>query len=371
MWRPFGEIDRTFTREMIRATFRRNYFRNIMKFAQVHFKVKNFIMLFVAGVINAVGVTLLLLPAAFYDSGFSGISMLIIQLLPGSVQQYVQLWVPLIVLNLPVFLFAMKRQGLEFTLYSLFAILIYSLSSLMFQELVPTEYFTNGVSIIGGGEKIICAIFGGALSGIGSGMAIRFGGTMDGMESLAVMFAKRLNLSVGNFVLIFNIFLYIIIGILAFTNVIPNSGAQDFTPALYSIVAYFVASKAVDFISDGLDQAKGAFIITSKYDEVCRALSDEFGRGLTVIDGRGYYSQTEKQVIYCVINRFQVAKLREVVSKNDPMAFVTLMDITDVIGTSIKYSRVNESFLKQRKQVHEAFEEKNDKSSKYDNGEEP
>ncbi len=354
-----------------------------MESLHVHFKPKNFIMLFIAGVINAVGVTLLLLPSNFYDSGISGVSMLIIQLLPGSVRNYVQLWIPLIVLNLPVFIFAMKKQGIEFTLYSIFAIMVYSLASLVFQEVIPRfipGFFENG-SPIGGGEsgnRIICAVFGGLLSGIGSGMAIRYGGTMDGMESLAVMFAKKINLSVGNFVLIFNIFLYTLIGVLAFAGVIPNNGASDFTPALYSIVAYFVASKAVDFISDGLDQAKGAFIITSKYNTVCHALSEEFGRGLTVMDGRGYYSQSEKQVIYCVINRFQVAKLREVVSRNDPLAFVTLMDITDVIGTSIKYSRVNEKFLKQRKQVNDAFnnqETSQDKTVKkfdnYDNGEEP
>lgn len=344
-----------------------------MQRSQVHFKIKNFIWLFIAGVINATGVTLLLLPSYFYDSGLSGVSMLIIQALPNSVQNYIQLWIPLILLNAPIFLFAMKRQGIEFTLYSLFAIMIYSLCSLVFQQVIPKfvpNFFDNG-SPIGGGEKIICAIFGGLLSGIGSGMAIRFGGTMDGMESLAVMFAKKINLSVGNFVLIFNIFLYILVGVLAFANVIPSE-TSDFTPALYSIVAYFAASKAVDFISDGLDQAKGAFIITSKYDEVCRALSDEFGRGLTVMNAHGYYSQTEKQVIYCVINRFQVAKLREVVSQNDPVAFVTLMDISDVIGTSIKYSRVNESFLKQRKQIKDAFDSKAEEiATQYDNDEEP
>ena len=324
-----------------------------------HFRVKNFIFLFAAGVINAAGVTLLLLPANFYDSGLSGVSMLVIQLLPQGVRNYVQLWIPLVILNAPVFVFAMKRQGVEFTLYSLFAIMVYSLCSLVFQRVIPLFYphfFENG-SPIGGGEKIICAIFGGALSGVGSGMAIRFGGTMDGAESFAVMFAKKLNLSVGNFVFIFNVFLYLLIGVLAFANVIPNSGARDLTPALYSIVAYFVASKAVDFISDGLDQAKGAFIITNKNEDVSRALSAEFGRGLTLIDGRGYYSKTEKEIIYCVINRFQVAKLREIVSQADPMAFVTLMDITDVIGTSVKYSRVNDAFLKQRRLQEKKTEE--------------
>ncbi len=346
----------------------------------VRFKVKNFILLFVAGVVNAVGVTLLLLPTNFYDSGLSGVSMLIIQLLQNycpHIATYIQLWIPLVLLNLPVFLFAMKKQGVEFTLYSLFAILVYSLASLVFEEVIPQfipEFFKNGSPIGGGdsGNRIICAVFGGLLSGIGSGMAIRYGGTMDGMESLAVMFAKKLNLSVGNFVLIFNVFLYVVVGVLAFAGCIPNNGAADFTPALYSIVAYFVASKAVDFISDGLDQAKGALIITSRYNTVCHALSQEFGRGLTVIEGRGYYSQSEKQVIYCVINRFQVAKLREVVSAHDPMAFVTLMDITDVIGTSIKYSRVNEKFIKQRKDVEaELRPEEPERRSKYDNGEEP
>lgn len=319
---------------------------------RLDFKIKNFLMLFVAGVVNAVGVTLLLLPAGFYDSGISGISMLINNVTP----RYIQLWIPLVILNMPIFLFGMKRQGVEFTLYSLFAILIYSLCSLIFQEVIPVylpSFFENG-SPIAGAEKIICAIFGGLLSGIGSGMAIRFGGTMDGMETLAVMFAKRINLSVGTFVLIFNVFLYVIIGALAVGGAIPGVQENDFTPALYSMVAYFAASKAVDFISDGLDQAKGALIITSRYHTVCKALSDEFGRGLTVIEGRGYYSQSEKHVIYCVINRFQVAKLRDIVGKEDPFAFVTVMDISDVIGTSIKYSRVNEKFLKQRRAELEA-----------------
>ncbi len=329
-----------------------------MKQFRVRIKFRNLIMLFVAGVVNATGVTLMLLPAAFYDSGLSGVSMLVVQLLPESVQGYIKLWIPLILLNAPIFIFAAKKQGFEFTFCSLFAIFVYSMASLVFQQVIPKfvpDFFGAG-SPIGGYEKIICAIFGGLLSGIGSGMAIRFGGTMDGMESLAVMFAKKLNLTVGNFVLIFNVFLYLVIGVLAFTNCIPNSGAKDFTPALYSIVAYFVASKAVDFISDGLDQAKGAFIITSKNDVVCRALSEEFGRGLTVMEGRGFYSQSEKQIIYCVINRFQVAKLRDVVSRNDPYAFVTIMAITDVIGTSIKYSRVNDKIFKQRKQLKAASE---------------
>lgn len=303
---------------------------------KMHFKVKNFLMLFIAGIINATGVTLLLLPAGFYDSGVSGVSMLINNLTPN----WLLLYIPLIVINLPIFIFASKSQGREFTVYSIYAVLIYSLFSYFFQNLIPTfvtDFFAAG-SPIGGTDKVICAIFGGMLSGIGSGLAIRFGGSMDGMESLSVIFAKKFNLSVGNFVLIFNIFLYLIVGIISYCGVMPNNSANDFTPALYSIVAYFAASKAIDFISDGLDQAKGAIIITSKKDDVCKALSDEFGRGLTLIDAKGYYSNSKKQVIYCVINRFQVARLRNIILEVENTAFVTVMDISDVIGTSIKFS---------------------------------
>jgi uncharacterized membrane-anchored protein YitT (DUF2179 family) len=196
-------------------------------------------------------------------------------------------------------------------------------------------------SPIVGNEIILCCIFGGVMSGMGSGITIRYGGTMDGIETLAVMFAKKLNLTVGNFVMIFNVILYVVIGITVMTSTDPNLHG-NFTIPLYSVVAYFVNSKAVDFISEGLDQAKGALIITTRADDVAPALSEEFGRGLTVIDAKGYYSNSSKTIIYCVVNRFQLSRLRSVVAASDKHAFVTVMDISDVFGTSIKNSRAQD-----------------------------
>jgi uncharacterized membrane-anchored protein YitT (DUF2179 family) len=313
-------------------------------------KIRNFVALTVAGILNAVGVTLLLAPVNLYDSGVSGLAMFLDMLIPA-----LPLWSWLIIINVPIFIFGMNKQGIAFTVYSLFAILLYSIAAAVFQNIVPIfypQFFANGSPIVGD-ELILCSIFGGLLSGIGSGLTIRYGGTMDGIETLAVIFSKKIGLTVGNFVMIFNVILYITIGI-----TVISTGAGDFSIPLFSIIAYFVNGRAVDFISEGLDQAKGALIITTNYDSVASSLSEEFGRGLTIIDGKGYYSQTDKKVIYCVVNRFQLPRLRSVVSRCDKHAFVTVMDITDVLGTSVKSNRAEERRrAQQRKQAKIRAEE--------------
>jgi uncharacterized membrane-anchored protein YitT (DUF2179 family) len=321
----------------------KNYFEGL-SLKKGDIKIYNFVMLFVAGVVNAVGVTLLLAPVNLYDSGVSGLAMFLNMLISA-----MPLWAWLLIINVPLFLFGMKKQGVAFTIYSLFAILIYSLSSMVFQNLIPKYYpdfLTNG-SPIAGNQLILCSIFGGMFSGIGSGMTIRYGGTMDGMETLAVVFAKKLGLSVGNFVMIFNVILYITIGV-----TVIATGAGDFTIPLFSIIAYFVNGKAVDFISEGIDQAKGALIITTNCDAVASSLSEEFGRGLTVIDAKGYYSHSDKTMIYCVVNRFQLPRLKTIVQRCDKHAFVTVMDISDVLGTSVKGTRAYDK--KRAKQLKEA-----------------
>lgn len=317
---------------MAEKKFVSDYFKGI-RIKREDFRLFNFCMLIAAGIINAVGVTLLLAPLMLYDSGVSGMAMFLDVLIAP-----MPLWSWLIIINVPIFIFGTKKQGAAFTVYSLFGIIVYSLASMVFQNILPAYidgFIIDGVSPIAGDSLILCSVFGGMLSGIGSGMTIRYGGTLDGMETLAVLFSKKLGLTVGNFVMIFNIFLYLTVGVFY-----RATGAEQyFEIALFSIIAYYVNGKTVDFITEGLDQAKGALIITTRYDAVAPALSEEFGRGLTVINAKGYYSQSEKQVIYCVVNRFQLARLRSVVMRCDKQAFVTVMNITDVFGTSVKNSR--------------------------------
>ena len=279
----------------------------------------SFLLLFTAGVINAVGVTMFLAPVHLYDSGISGTSMLLWQVTPESWT----LSLFLLLLNTPLFLFGWKKQGAVFTVYSLWAVFVYSAASFVITDILPVDVST--ASPFAGQDLLLCALFGGLISGIGSGMTIRFGGAIDGIEVMAVIFAKRLGLTVGSFVMAYNVLLYIVIGCIFRSWVLP----------LYSIVTYCAAIKAVDFIVEGLDKAKSAMIVTTRADAISNALSDAFGRGITHIGARGYYSGTDQTIIYFVVNRFQIARMKALVTEVDPDAFITISEVSDVLGRSV------------------------------------
>lgn len=279
-----------------------------------------FLLLFAAGVINAVGVTMFLAPVHLYDSGISGTSMLLWQVTPENWT----LSLFLLLLNTPLFLFGWKKQGTVFTVYSLLAVFVYSAASFVITDILPVD--VSAASPFAGQDLLLCALFGGLISGIGSGMTIRFGGAIDGIEVMAVIFAKRLGLTVGSFVMAYNVLLYIVIGCVFQSWILP----------LYSIVTYCAAIKAVDFIVEGLDKAKSAMIVTTKADAISNALSDAFGRGITHIGARGYYSGTDQTIIYFVVNRFQIAKMKALVTEVDPDAFITISEVSDVLGRSVQ-----------------------------------
>ena len=281
---------------------------------------QNFLLLICAGCINAVGVTMFLAPVNLYDSGMSGTAMLLWQATPP---QYT-LSVFLVILNVPLFLFGLKKQGWCFTVYSIWAVLVYSAASFVITNILPVD--VSAASPFAGQDLLLCAIFGGLVSGAGSGLTIRLGGAIDGMEVLGVTFAKRLGLTVGSFVMIYNGVLYLFIGVIFQSWILP----------LYSILTYFVGNKTIDFIVEGLDKAKSVMIVTVREEEICQALSEEFGRGITQISARGYFSGAEKCVIYFVVNRFQIPKVKHLVTTIDPAAFITVTEISDVMGTSVK-----------------------------------
>ena len=283
-------------------------------------RLKNFLLLILAGIINAVGVTMFLAPVNLYDSGISGTSMLLAMVTP---EQYT-LSLFLLILNVPLFLFGLKKQGWVFTVYSVWAVIVYSTASYVITDVLPVDVST--ASPFAGQDLLLCAIFGGLVSGAGSGLTIRFGGAIDGMEVLAVTFSKGRGLTVGTFVMVYNVILYVIIGVLFNSWILP----------LYSIVTYFVGNKTIDFIVEGFDKAKSVMIVTSKEEEICSALSAEFGRGITQIHAKGYYSGEDKCMVYFVVNRFQIPKVKALVGQIDGNAFITVTEISDVMGTSVK-----------------------------------
>lgn len=279
-------------------------------------KPVRFLLLTVAGFINAFGVTVFLAPVKLYDSGISGTSMLLSQLTP----EFFSLSFFLVVINVPLFLYGLKRQGIIFTIYSIYAVIMYSLGAWLITDVLPID--VTMASPLAGSDLLLCSLFGGVISGIGSGLTIRFGGAIDGVEVMAVIFAKKLGISVGTFVMIYNVILYVAAGISVQSWILP----------LYSIVTYGAGLKTIDFIVEGFDRAKSAMIVTSRPAEVSKAISDAFGSGVTMLDAKGFYSDSPKTVIYFVVNRFQIGKLKDVVRENDKSAFITISEVTDVFS---------------------------------------
>ena len=277
-------------------------------------KKRNLFMITIAGLINAFGVTVFLAPVKLYDSGISGTSMLLSQVTPDSLS----LSLFLVLLNIPLFLYGLKRQGKIFTIYSIYAVAVYSVGAWLITDVLPIDVAM--ASPLAGTDLLLCALFGGLISGVGSGLVIRYGGAIDGVEVMAVIFAKRLGLSVGSFVMAYNVLLYIVCGIVIESWILP----------LYSIVTYAAALKAVDYMVEGFDRSKSAMIVTVRPREICAALTEAFSTGITRIEARGGYSGQDRDVLYFVVNRFQISRLRDIVHELDPTAYITISEVADI-----------------------------------------
>lgn len=291
----------------------KSVFRDLQKL-----RWQNFSFLILAGAINAFGVTVFLAPVNLYDSGISGTSILLSQITPAC------LTLPffLLLLNIPLFLFGYRRQGASFTIYSIFTVCVFSLCSWLITDVLPID--VSMASPLAGKDLLLCALFGGIISGVGSGLTMRNGGAIDGIEVMAVIFAKKLNITVGTFVMIYNVILYIICGFVMKSWILP----------LYSIVAYSQGVKIVDFIVEGIDRAKEVMIITDKAEEISKALMEAFECGTTKIAATGGYTNKEKTIIYFVVNRFQVSRMRTIVREIDPKAFVTISEVADMFKSN-------------------------------------
>lgn len=279
-------------------------------------KLRNMIMLTIAGIVNAIGITIFLSPVKLYDSGISGTSMLLAQITPD----YLTLSMFLLILNIPLFIYGLKKQGALFTFYAIDTVAVYSICSWLITDILPVD--VTFASPLAGTDLLLCALFGGVISGIGSGLAIRYGGAMDGVEVLSVIFAKKIGISVGSFVMIYNILLYIVCGFVVNSWILP----------LYSIVTYFAALKTIDYIVEGIDRAKAAMIVTTMPDEICKALSEEFETGITTLNAKGWYSQNDKTMIYFIVNRFQIGKMKEIIHEIDAKAYISIYEVADVLS---------------------------------------
>lgn len=280
-----------------------------------------FVMLIIGGLIAAAALECFLIPNTILDGGITGISIIIYKLFK------IPLWILVVVLNIPFMYIGYRNLGNRFLLRTIVSMLSFALFLSFFEIVQP---FTE--------EILLATIFGGALLGLGVGIIIHFGGCVDGTESVAIVISKKTSLSVGQVVLFFNL---IIFGIAGFIF--------GFDRAMYSLLTYVITFKVIDFVSEGLEQAKAAMIITSKGTDLSKEIYKKLGRTTTTIKGKGLISG-EKEVLYCVLTRIEIFELRHLVEEMDESAFVTITDVSDIIGNHIKSSKkirtVNKLFKK-------------------------
>ncbi|HWO78369.1 MAG TPA: YitT family protein [Bacillus sp. (in: firmicutes)] len=270
--------------------------------------VNRVIFVILGAILVAVGLEIFLVPNQIIDGGIVGVSI-IISHLTG-----IKLGILLFVLNLPFFFLGYKQIGKTFALTTLGGITALSISTTI---LHPVPVLTE--------DLLLAAVFGGMILGVGVGMVIRNGGSLDGTEILAILFNKKIPFSVGEVVMFFNIF---ILGSAGFVF--------GWDRAMYSLMAYFIAYKMIDITIQGFETSKSVWIISNHHKEIADALNDRLGRGVTYLDGEGAYSGDFKKVIFCVITRLEEAKLKSIVEDIDPNAFLAVGDIHDVKGGRFK-----------------------------------
>ncbi|MGC4376011.1 YitT family protein [Fictibacillus sp. Mic-4] len=270
--------------------------------------IYRFIMILLGAALAAVAIELFLIPNKIIDGGIIGISLILDYLTP------LNFGILVFLLNLPFVLSGYKQIGKTFVISSLFGILC----------LAVIETFLHGVQPFTD-QPVLATVFGGLLLGAGVGIVIRHGGAMDGTEMLGIMLTKKIPFSIGEFVMFINIFIFAWAGFVF--------GSEH---AMYSVMTYYIAFKTIDTVIQGLDETKAVLIVSDHYEEISSGILDRLGRGTTKLKGKGGYTDEEKEVIYAVVTRLEVTKLKNIVYEIDSNAFITIMNTQETRGAKFK-----------------------------------
>jgi uncharacterized membrane-anchored protein YitT (DUF2179 family) len=266
--------------------------------------IQKYVLLFLGSLIAAVGLEIFLVPNDIIDGGIVGISIITSHL------SGIPLGILTFVFNLPFLFIGYKQIGKTFVITSLFSITLFSIFIML---LHPIPGLTNDV--------LLATVFGGIILGAGVGLILRYGGSLDGTEIIAIIMNKGTVFSVGQIVMFFNIIIFSCAALVL-----------GWDRALYSMLAYFVAHKAIDIVMEGFDEAKAVMIVSDNGNEIAEAITARLGRGVTFLEGRGGFSNEKKTIMYSVVTRLEVAKLRSIIMDKDENAFVTINDVSDVMG---------------------------------------
>jgi len=262
----------------------------------------------IGAILMATGLEIFLVPNHVIDGGITGISIMLAHISGWKLGLF------LFILNLPFVYLGYKQLGKTFAFSTIYGIIVLSIFTSFFHPIPP---FTEDI--------LLATVFGGMILGIGVGLVIRNGGALDGTEILALVITKKVPFSVGQIIMFINVFILAAAGFV-FT----------WDRAMYSLLAYVIAMKAIDTVVAGLEESKSVWIISDEAEEIGNAVNARLGRGVTYLNGEGAYTGDNKKVIFSIITRLEESKLTTIVEEIDPSAFLAIADISEVRGGRFK-----------------------------------
>ncbi|WP_042463960.1 YitT family protein [Neobacillus dielmonensis] len=267
----------------------------------------------IGAILMATGLEIFLVPNNVIDGGITGISIMIAHITGWKLGLF------LFILNLPFVFMGYKQMGKTFAFSTIYGIIVLSIFTSFFHPIPP---FTEDI--------LLATVFGGMILGIGVGLVIRNGGALDGTEILAIVVNKKVPFSVGQIIMFMNFF---ILGAAGFVF--------SWDRAMYSLLAYVIASKAIDTVVQGLEETKSVWIISDNAEAIGTAVNDRLGRGVTYLNGEGAFTGENKKVVFSIISRLEESKLTTIVEEIDPSAFLAIADIAEVRGGNFKKKNIH------------------------------
>lgn len=279
----------------------------VSKFAKFMKWVKNLLFLTVGAIITAFALESFLVPNNIIDGGVIGISMIVSHITK------LNLGLLILIINTPFIIMAFKKMGAKFVVQTVYANIILALFLNIFHHYKVT------------GDLLLSTVFGGMILGFGVGVILKHEGSLDGTEMLSLVVSRRFGCSVGEFIMGINVFIYLVAG-----------KVFSWESAMYSILTYFIASKVIDMVMEGLNSSKSVRIISDEATAIGQALIEKLDISVTYLQGIGGYTGQDKDLIYCVISRLELPKMLDIIKDIDSNAFVSVVDVHEVYGGRFK-----------------------------------
>ena len=277
--------------------------------------LRKIIMIIIGAAIAAYGLEAVLIPNSVIDGGVTGVSIM------GAEVLDLPLGLFLFILNIPFVFLGYKQIGKTFAIMSVVGIASLSLGTVLMHDISP---------ILSEKDHLLVVASGGILLGVGIGIVLRNGGALDGSEVLAVLVSRKVPFSVGDIILLINVFIF---AIAAFV--------YNLESALYSALTYYIAKTVIDIVQVGLEKSKSVQIISKNSKDIGDAIQARLGRSITYTTGRGGFSNEESEIITCVINRMEETKMLDIIREHDPGAFVVVSDVSEVRGGNFKKRNIH------------------------------